>query len=384
MSTLLHGARIITPDEEVPSGSVLIEGERIAGVGASLAPPAGTQTVDLAGLTLAPGFIDLHVHGGGGFSLMTHDAAEVRSYSAWVPATGVTSFLATLCAATLEEALRFIRAAVEAAGNRSGASIVGVHLEGPFVNPARRGALPPSWPLPPDQRTFDGIAQAAAGHLAVMTVAPELAGAESLIRTAAARGVRVSIGHTDATYEAARKAFRAGASQVTHTFNAMRPFHQREPGPVGAALDSPGVTLEVIADGVHLHPSVVALLVRAFGPGRIALITDAVTPAGLTAGVLRIGEEVAQLRGSRVELPDGTLAGGAATMDALVRNVVQWGCATLSSAIRMAATTPAAALGLDGRKGRIAPGYDADLVALDAELRPVMTWVMGRLVFSAR
>ncbi len=384
MSTLLRNAHIVTPDEEIPSGCVLIQGERIAGVGADLLPPDGADILDLEGLILAPGFIDVHVHGGGGFSLMTDDPGEMRSYSAWVPTTGVTSFLATICASGLEEGLRFIRAAVKAAGNPSGASLLGINLEGPFVNSARGGALPPSWPLPPDQRAFDGIAQAAQGRLAVMTVAPELAGAEALIRAAVARGVRVSVGHTDATYEAARAAFRAGASQVTHAFNAMRPFHHREPGPVAAALDSPGVTVEVIADGVHLHPSVVALLVRAFGPERIALITDGVTPAGLKEGELRIGKEAAHLRSGRVQLPDGTLAGGASTMDALVRNVIQWGCASLSEAFRMAASTPAAALGLGRRKGRIARGYDADLVALDADLTPVMTWVMGQLVFSAR
>lgn len=384
MSTLLRNAHIVTPDEEISSGSVLIEGQRIAGVGAELAPPDGARTLDLGGLTLAPGFIDLHVHGGGGLSLMTPDPSEAQAYSAWVPATGVTSFLATICASGLEEGLRFIRAAVKAAGNPSGASLLGINLEGPFVNSARRGALPPSWPLPPDQRSFDGIAQAAQGRLAVMTVAPELAGADALIRTAVARGIRVSVGHTDAPYQTARRAFDAGASQVTHAFNAMRPFHHREPGPVAAALDSPGVILEVIADGEHLHPSVVGLLARAFGPERVALVTDGVAPAGLAAGALRIGKEVAQLRGRRVELPDGTLAGGASTMDALVRNVVRWGCASLAEAVRMAASTPAAALGLDRRKGRIAPGYDADLVALDADLTPVMTWVMGQLVFSAR
>lgn len=385
MSALLCNARIITPDQEIASGSVLIEGSEVGAVGAGLAPPDGAETIDLSGLTLAPGFIDLHVHGGGGFSLMTASAQEVRSYAVWAPGTGVTSFLATICGSTLEEGLAFIRAAVQAAADPpAGANLLGINLEGPFVNSARRGALPPSWPLPPDPRAFDGIAQAAAGRLVVMTVAPELAGADALIRTASARGVRVSVGHTDADYATARKAFQAGASQVTHAFNAMRPFHHREPGPVLAALDSPGVTVEVIADGVHLHPSVAALLVRAFGPERIALVTDGVTPAGLAGGSLRIGKETARLQDGRVQLPDGTIAGGAATMDAIVRNAVQWGCASLPEAVRMAATTPAAAIGLDKRKGRIAPGYDADLVALDAGLRPVMAWAMGRLVFSNR
>lgn len=385
MTVVLRGARVVTPDEDLPLAAVLIEGDKIIAVGPDVVTPPGAEVIDLAGLTLVPGFIDLHVHGGGGFSLATRDIDEVRSYARWAPRAGVTAFLATICAADLEEGLDFIRVAAGAVSEPDGgAAILGLNLEGPFLNPDRRGALPPAWLLPPDVRTFDGIVQAAGGHLRLMTLAPELPGADRVLRSAVARGIVVSIGHSDTTFQLASRAFRDGASHLTHVFNAMRPLHHREPGPLGAAVQSSNVTVEVIADGVHLHPAAAGVLFRLFGFARIALITDAVTPAGLKSGVFRIGSQEAKLQGGRILLPDGTIAGSAATMDAVIRNVVDWGIADIANAVRMASTVPAGVAGVGETKGRIAGGYDADLVALDAGLRPVMTWTRGQLGFDSR
>jgi N-acetylglucosamine-6-phosphate deacetylase len=227
-------------------------------------------------------------------------------------------------------------------------------------------------------RLFD----AAAGHLRLLTVAPELPGAGELIAEAANAGCVVAIGHSDASYEEASQAFSAGAKHLTHAFNAMRPLHHRQPGPLGAAIDSSGVTVELIADGVHVHPAAARLLLLAKGVDNVALVTDGVTPAGLADGALRIGGQKARLSQGRIMLPDGTIAGSAATMDSVVRNVVGWGLAPLAEVVRMASTVPARVLGLDGRKGRIAPGYDADLVALDEELQVATTWVSGQPVRS--
>ncbi len=380
--TLLRGGTVVLPGGRVEPGDVLVEDDVIRAVGQDLPTAQADDIVDLGGLTLAPGFIDVHVHGGGGFSLITTSPEQIREYARWVVSRGVTSFLATVCADSIEAGLECVRAAAAVVGPvDGGATLLGVNLEGPFVSPDRRGALPPAWLAAPDLQMLGRFLAAGVGAIRLMTVAPELPGADAAIRALLDAGVRVAVGHTDAKYDQALAAFEAGASHVTHAFNAMRPLHHREPGPIGAALDSPGVTVEVIADGVHLHPAVVGLLVRAFGTERVCLVTDAVLPAGLGSGTFDIGGESATLHGGSIRLPDGTIAGSAATMDVVVRNLVEWGTASLGGAIAMASATPALALGLGGRKGAIAPGYDADLVALDAGLKVDATWVAGQLVY---
>ncbi len=378
---LLRAQRAITPDETLEPAAVLFRDGVIADVGSTLTEPSGAEVVELPGLTLVPGFVDVHVHGGGGFSLVTSDPDEIRSYSSWAPRHGVTAFLAGIVARSPDDIGPLSKAAL--AADTQGAELLGVNLEGPFVNSARRGALPLSWPTTPNPKLLDRLLEAAEGRLLLMTIAPEIPGALELIRKAVRAGLHVSIGHTDASYEEALAGFRAGASHVTHVFNGMRLFHHRDPGPAGAALDSPGVTIEVIADGVHLHPATVSLLLRAFGPERVALITDAVTPAGLGEGAFRLGGQEARLEGGRVTLPDGTIAGGAATMDAVFANIVRWGAGDIADAVRMASTVPASVAGAGSRKGRIAPGYDADIVALGDDLVVKAAWTRGRPAFPS-
>ncbi len=381
MLTALTGARLLTPDEEIGHGAVVIEDGRILEVGARIDPPPGAAVTELPNLTLAPGFIDIHVHGGGGFSLATRDPDELRSYARWAVAAGVTSFLASVVADSPEDGEASLRAIAEAAGPiTGGANLIGAHLEGPFVNPSRRGALPQSWLRSPDLPLLRRFTDAAAGHLRVLTMAPELPGARELLMEAVTAGCVVAVGHTDASYDQAREAFDAGARHLTHAFNAMRPLHHREPGPLGAALESDGVTVELIADGVHVHPAAARLLLHAKGAQNVALITDGVAPAGLPQDTFRTGGKEARLSRGRVTLPDGTIAGGGATMDTIVRKVVGWGLAPLADTIRMASTVPARVLGLEGHKGHLAAGYDADLVALDEDLGVVMTWVGGKAV----
>jgi N-acetylglucosamine-6-phosphate deacetylase len=373
---------VLLPTGPLRRADVLIEGGRVAQVDSRIPAPAEAEIVNLAGLVLAPGFVDVHVHGGGGFSLLSGNADEAASYREWLPSRGVTGFLATICSTSVDEAIACARAATEASKRgKKGARVLGVNFEGPFVSPDRRGALPKRWLQKPDVATLDRLLDSA--NVRVITIAPELSGADELIARARKRNVRVSVGHSDATYDVARRAFAASASHVTHAFNAMRPLHHRDPGPIGAAIHTKDVTVEVIADGVHLHPATVHMLIKALGPERVCLITDAVTPAGLPAGAFRIGRETAPLDGNSIRLPDGTIAGSAATMNAVVRNTVEWCCSTLEDALRMASEVPARVAGAGKRLGRIATGYDADLVALTEDLQVSRTWVGGRVVYSS-
>jgi N-acetylglucosamine-6-phosphate deacetylase len=375
---------ILAPNSAITPGTLLLGDDgRIADVGRSLILPTGVDVIDLPEATLVPGFIDLHVHGGGSFSLATRDADEIRNYARWVVSHGVTSFLPTICAGSIDEALEFIRTAAGATGPvEVGANVLGVNLEGPVVNTKWRGALPQDWAAKPTSGRVDHLIDAAAGRLCLMTLAPEAEGVEELIGRLIERGVVVSIGHSDADHETAVFAFREGARHVTHLFNAMRPFHHRDVGIVGAALERRDVTVEVIADGVHLDKVTVEMVVRLFGAERVALVTDGVPPAGVESGSFRLGNDEARLVGDRVLLSDGTIAGSVATMSGVVRNVVNWGAAGLREAVSMASTVPARVLGLSDRKGRIARGYDADIVALDGDLEVIMAWVQGRLVYS--
>ena len=386
MLTALLNARVLTPDEELTGATVVVRDGRIEAVGVGLTPPVGARTFDLTGRTLAPGFIDIHVHGGGGFSLITEDPDEIRSYARWVVSRGVTGFLVTLVGAPLPHMQRWLAAAAAVGEDvDGGARSLGVHLEGPFVNPARRGALPVEGLRPPDMAEFLALAEAAQGRLKVITLAPELPGAADIVAAARQRGVVVSMGHTDATYEQALKAIEWGVRQATHCFNGMRPFHHRDPGCLGAILSSPRISAELIADGVHVHPGAMALLLAAKGPQGTILVTDGIAAAGLGDGTYSLAGEAIQVQGGVASLPDGTLAGSAATMDQAVRNIVSasgGGLAPLGEAVRMASTNPAAALGLGQRLGRIAPGFAADLVALDDRLEVAMTFVGGQPAYD--
>jgi N-acetylglucosamine-6-phosphate deacetylase len=381
MLAALLNARVLTPDEELAGATVVVRDGRIEALGVGLAPPAGARTFDLTGLTLAPGFIDTHVHGGGGFSLITEDPEEIRSYARWVVSRGVTGFLVTPIGASTPQMKRWLAAAIAAGeGPNGGARVLGVHLEGPFVNPARRGALPPEGLCPPNAAEFLALADAAEGRLKIITLAPELPGAADVVSAARRQDVVVSMGHTDATYEQTLEAIEWGVRHVTHCFNGMRPFHHRDPGCLGAILSSPAMTVELIADGVHVHPGAMALLLAAKGAQGTLLVTDGIAAAGLGDGDYSLAGEAIQVRAGVASLPDGSLAGSATTMDQALRNVVRLGLSPLAEAVRMASTNPAELLGLDGRLGRIAPGFTADLVALDDSLGVAMTFVGGQAV----
>jgi N-acetylglucosamine-6-phosphate deacetylase len=362
MSTLLTGGRPLDAGGPVDGGWVLLDGDIIAATGTGTPPPA-TETVDLHGAHLHPGFVDLHAHGGGGWSFDDGPDA-VRAALAVHRAAGTTRSMVSLVAAPLEQleaSLAGIADLVE-----EDPTVLGAHLEGPFLAPSRCGAHDPRHLRTPTPGAVDRLLAAARGTLRQVTLAPELPGALDAVRAFAAAGVTVAVGHTEADATLTAAAFDAGARLLTHALNAMPGLHHREPGPVGAALTDRRVTLELVLDGVHVHP-VVAALLMAGAPGRVALVTDAMAAAGGPDGEYGWGARRVTVRDGRAVLTaTETLAGSTLTQDAALRTAVAAGIDPVA-AVTALTTTPARVLGLGDRLGRLAPGHAADVVALAAD-----------------
>lgn len=383
---LIIGGRIIAAERTYSQGWVLVAGGRIAAVGDG-EPPAGVRAgaalLDAQGLTVSPGFIDLHVHGGGGGDPLSGAADGILTMARFHAAHGTTGLLATTGALPRDQIVEAIRRASDAVSSPDGASILGVHLEGPYLSQRYRGAQPEEFIRAPSLFELEQLLNVCHGLVRLVTIAPELPGALAAIAWLCERGVRAAIGHTDATYAEVEQAVAAGARHAAHAFNAMRGLHHREPGAVGAVLLDERITAELIMDGVHVRPEVARLLVQMKGPGSVCLITDAVPAAGSPDGRGSLFGRPVRIAGGAARLPDGSLAGSTLTMDRAVANLVTYVGVPLEDAIRMASLTPARALGLDDRKGTLAPGKDADLVLLGDDLMARATLVGGRIVSGA-
>jgi N-acetylglucosamine-6-phosphate deacetylase len=375
---LLVDARLAGPSGDPRPGWLRVEGERIAALGTGDPPAAdGARVRELGGRVLAPGFIDLHVHGAAGAEFLGAGPDELTAILRMHARGGTTGLLATTVTAAAEPLEAGVRALASAGPVPGGAAILGIHLEGPYLCAKRRGAQDERYLRPPDAAELDRLL--AAGPVRLITLAPELPGALDAIARLVGDGVVVSVGHTDATHAEAAAAFDAGARHATHLFNGMRPLHHREPGVIGAALDRPEVTCELICDGLHVDPVVMRLAQRLKGAEGTVLVTDAMAAAGLGDGAYRLGELPVRVRDGRVELDDGsgTLAGSTLTMGAAVRNAVRLVGVPLGEALRMASATPARLLGMEDRKGALAAGHDADLVVLDDDLQVAAAMVAG-------
>ena len=349
-----------------------IAGGRIAAVGERLTE--ASTDIDAAGLYVLPGFVDVHVHGAGG-------SPDPATMARFLPSTGVTSFLPTLATSSPEDTLAFVEA-VASLSAAPGAEVLGSHLEGPFLSHGRRGAQPREHLRAPDGAEIERLLAAAKGSLRRMTVAPELPGARSAVERLIQNSVRVSLGHSSCSYEQALEAAGWGASSVTHTYNAMTPFHHRQPGLVGAALACDRLVAELIADGVHVHQAAALALIRARGPQGVAVVTDGLPALGLPPGVYDwLGRRIVS-DGTVARLEDGTLAGSATPMLQVLRNLVDWGV-PLEHAARMVSRGGAILAGAADCKGAITEGFDADLVLMDEKLRLVSTYCRGQLAFSS-
>jgi N-acetylglucosamine-6-phosphate deacetylase len=348
---------------------VVVEDGRIASVAAQshAEMPNGAKRLDFGEHILAPGLVDIHVHGGAGYDVMQDDESGRTRFEEFLARHGVTSYYPTTVTAPLDTILRALERlanAVESAQTSPGtfAQPLGIHLEGPFLSHLRRGVHPPENLLTPDLSTFDKLWQASRGHIRLMTIAPELPGATELIAEASKRGVCVSVGHSDASLDQTRAAVTAGARHATHTFNAMRPLDHRDPGILGEVLSNPSLTADIIADGVHVHPSIVRLFLEAKGAESAVLITDATAATGMPDGRYQLGSLEVDVRDGKC-LHGGKLAGSVLELDRALRNIMNFAGWSLHQALRLATLNPARVSGARN-KGTIAPGADADLVVL--------------------
>ena len=375
--------RVMTPDRVILDGVVLVEGPKILEVGSRRAVRFSRDEFQVVGHSqqlLAPGFIDVHTHGAMGRDVMegTDEALEV--ISRFLAGHGTTSFLATTVTASPIATLQ----AVEALGSQvdrplPGARMLGLHLEGPFINPEKRGAHTAKYIRRPSTLIFDQLLACSSHQIKLITVAPEVEGGLELIRFARAKGVVVSLGHSNATLEETMAAIALGAGNATHTFNAMRPFSHRDPGILGAVLTAPEIWAELIADGVHVSPAAINLCIQCKSARRILLISDAVSATGMPEGQYRLSDIEITLSGGICRTREGQLAGSTLTQDQALRNMVRWSHLPLEAVLGMLTRNPAQSLGIAESKGTLAEGRDADMVLLDRNLRVNTTIIQGEV-----
>lgn len=384
MALVLANATCVTPFRTAPDRTVVVRDGVINRLtGPDYEPSPADDVRDLDGDYLLPGLIDLHVHGAVGADFYDEDL-PVREMVDFAHRHGITGLLATVHPRPLPEMTAALERLAGLCGDeRAQGTLVGIHCEGPFLNPEMAGGAPARWCCRPSRDAWERLRDAAGGRMKVLTISPELQGAATVTRDAARAGVAVSMGHTAADYHTVERAMDEGVSLVTHVFNAMEPLKTREPNALLAALLEPGLRLQLNAEGVHVHPLVMRMLYRLKGAEGLILTSDLHPAAGLEPGTYTWeGVEMAT-DGRVVRFPDGTMVGSARPLDHSLRTVVREVGVPLPEAVRMATVNPARAVGLGDRKGRIAPGRDADLAVLDGELRVRMTVAGGRVVYEA-
>jgi N-acetylglucosamine-6-phosphate deacetylase len=365
MITLLAGARVVTPAGVLDPGWVEVAGDRIAAVGSG-----GTPT----GLTVVPGFVDIHVHGGGGASFLSTDPDEAAHAVAFHRRRGTTTTVASLVTAPLDILERQLSMLADLCAD---GLLAGIHLEGPWLSDVRRGAHDPAFLRPPALPEVRRLLATGGSAVRIVTLAPELDGGLEAVRAVVAAGAVAAVGHTDATYEVVRASIDAGARLGTHLFNGMRPVHHREPGPVVALLEDDRVAVELVNDGTHLHPAIVRGVVANAGSDRVALVTDAIAGAGMGDGEYELGGMRVRVGGGVARLAStGSIAGSTLTMDAAFRRAVVDVRLPLEIAARLTSARPARVLGLDD-VGAIGPGWRADLVVLDEKLEVIAVMARG-------
>lgn len=384
---ILSGANILVEDKWINESALIIESGKIKAIIPNEMIAHHLPAKQLTFSTkdhIVPGFIDLHVHGAAGADVMDADINALNTMSIALAKEGVTGFLATTMTGTRDQIEKALTVIPQAKKIVNGAAILGVHLEGPFIAKEKMGAQQGDAVLLPDISLLRQWQQSSDKSIKLVTVAPELAGALTFIEALCNMDIVASIGHTNATFAETEQAIAAGATYATHLFNAMRGLHQREPGAVGAILLSNAVTAELIADGHHLHPAIIDLVLRLKDKNHLVLITDAMRAKCMCDGQYDLGGQQVTVEKGKATLNDGTLAGSVLTLS----NAIQYMCnmihLSLADAVRMASYNPARVLGLSESKGSINVGKDADIAVLNAEYQPLLTICQGNIVFEVQ
>lgn len=381
---LLVNAKVLSEQGLIEKGFIYIKDGKIAETGhvSSMTADYGdAEVIDLPeNSTVVPGFIDVHIHGAGGADTMDATTDALNTMASVLPQEGTTSFLATTLTQDKGEILKALKNAEDYISNHNlpgKAEVIGVHLEGPFINESRKGAQPADHIIAPDIELFAKMQEAAGGHIRLVTLAPEKEHGYELITYLAENGLIASIGHSDATYGQIAEAVNAGATHVTHLFNGMRGIHHRDPGVAGAALLFDELKIEIIADGIHVVPEMIDLSIRAKGTDGVILITDSMRAKCLKNGTYDLGGQEVSVANGKALLADGTLAGSILKMKDSLKNMMEFSHISLEEAVKLASENPAKQLKMFDRKGSIAEGKDADLVILDENYDVSMAYCRG-------
>lgn len=385
MNFALNNITIVTPFRIIEGGTLIVEGKKISAIGrrSEVSVPAGMKTYDLEGMTLAPGFIDLLVHGGGGCGFADLEASSLDTISEHFFRHGTTGMLAALYSKPEQDMVADVTRIAEYCSSRKDSNIWGMHLEGPFINKTLHGAMKVEYLWEPGVEGWNKLFSASKGYIRIMTIAPELPNSHEVMRAAAKHDVVLSIGHSAANYEEVLAAIDNGAAHVTHLFNAMKPFHHRKPGVALGALLHNELKVELIADGIHVHPAVMKLIYLVKGDGGIILITDAIRASGMPNGEYTFMDQKIEVKDKKAYLENGTLAGSTLTMNRAVKTMVRQVEVPLTAAVRMASLNGAKVLGREHHKGILAVGKDADLVVMDDEFEVHMTIYEGKVKFKS-
>lgn len=373
--------RIVTPTVEIPEGYLIVNNDKIEKVGSGFKTKGfkSSEIIDARGNTVIPGMIDLHLHGGGGHDIMEQTGEALSKIALAHARQGTTSFLATLITSPLEkitETLTWLTKREPAPGE---ASMIGVHIEGPYLNPQQKGAHTENLLKLPEVDEVARIIEAGVGLVKLFTIAPELPGSFEVIRYLKQKGIIVSVGHSDATFKETQEAITIGISHASHLFNGMRGMHQREPGVVGAVINNKEVTAEIIADGIHVHPQMLRFLTTVKDKEKIILISDAISAFNMKDGVYRLGDQKVKVAKGVARLEDGTLAGSTLSLMKAVENMVKLVGLSFPEALAMATINPARELGIDNLKGSLEPGKDADIVIIN-NYHPKLVMIKGNII----